>query len=182
MGPEMKLFVEVASKIFETPTPICEVGSFQVPEGFANLRPYFPKPYIGLDMRHGPGVNVNGSVELLPLKNESIGTLISVATMEHVENPIRAFNEIYRGASTGGGIVILTSVFNQNILYKVKCNHTNFLNILFIRVASIPAFFSIARIISTSSLSKLPVKSSKRPYTNKKRNRRKGSIQNSTLR
>lgn len=112
MGPEMKIFVEVASKIFETPTPICEVGSFQVPEGFANLRPYFPKPYIGLDMRHGPGVNVNGSVELLPLKKESIGTLISVATMEHVENPIRAFNEIYQVVSKENGIVILTSVFN----------------------------------------------------------------------
>lgn len=52
-----------------------------------------------------------GSVECLPLRNESIGTLVSVATLEHVENPIRAVDEIYQ-VLRRDGVVIVTSVFN----------------------------------------------------------------------
>jgi len=113
MGPMMKLFVEVVSQIFEIPTPIFELGSLQIPEGFADLRPFFSKKiYFGLDMRQGVGVNITGCVEHLPFKNESVGTLLSVATLEHVENPIKAFDEFYRVVSKKGGMVVLTSVFN----------------------------------------------------------------------
>ncbi len=111
MGPEMKLFMQVASEILEIPTPVIEVGSVQIAEGvFGDLRPYFPKPYVGLDMGSGPGVDLVGSVENLPLRDESGGTLVSVATLEHVQNPIRAFDEMYR-AIDKTGMIIVTSLF-----------------------------------------------------------------------
>lgn len=110
----MKFFIQVASKIFNLPPPVCEIGSFQIPKGVANLRPYLPAPYVGVDIRHGPGVDVRGRIESLPLRGGSVGTVVSVATLEHIENPIKAFDEIYRVTSKGG-TVILTSVFSFRI-------------------------------------------------------------------
>ena len=139
MDNQMKLFVEVTCDILEVVTPVVEVGSVQITEGiFGDLRPYFPKPYVGLDMDLGPGVDLVGNVESLPLKDESVGTLVSVSTLEHVENPISAFDEMHRVIDKTG-IIIVTSVFNFPIhaypndywrftpecfnLLLNKCNH-----------------------------------------------------------
>lgn len=92
----------VARAAFETfalPGPVLEVGSYQVEgqEELINLRRFFPDtPYVGLDMREGPGVDVVGSVEELPFETGSVGTVIAMSTFEHVQRFWRGFDEVYR--------------------------------------------------------------------------------------
>lgn len=92
--------------------PIHEFGAFQVPgqEAIAELRPLFPgKDFIGSDMRLGKGVNALLNLHNLGLASESIGSAILLDTLEHVEYPHRALEEVYR-ALRPGGIAILSSV------------------------------------------------------------------------
>jgi SAM-dependent methyltransferase len=92
----------VARAAFETfalPGPVLEVGSYQVAgqEAISDLRGYFPDtPYVGLDLREGPGVDVVGSVEELPYESGSFGTVIALSTFEHVERFWRGFDEVRR--------------------------------------------------------------------------------------
>ena len=102
-------FVKIFAQIFNAPQPIVEVGSFQVKgqEFMADLRPYFPnKKYIGCDMRKGKGVDKIDNVEKLSFKNNSIGTVICLNTLEHVQNPIKAVEEMYRVLKPGGFLVL----------------------------------------------------------------------------
>ncbi|GAX91986.1 methyltransferase domain-containing protein [Effusibacillus lacus] len=113
----VKQFLEIAIKHFAVPEPIYEIGSYQVAgqEGYADLRPYFPgKKYVGCDMRMGPGVDQIEDVESLSLASGSVGSLITVDTLEHVKNPFNAIREIYR-VLQDGGILLLAVPFNFQI-------------------------------------------------------------------
>jgi SAM-dependent methyltransferase len=102
----------VARAVFETfdlPTPILEVGSYQVAgqETIGNLRPYFPATeYTGLDLRPGPGVDRVGSVEQLPFATGSIGTVIAMSTFEHVKQFWRGFDEVHRVLRPNGAFLV----------------------------------------------------------------------------
>lgn len=114
MRDNVKLLVQITSEIFETPEPVLEVGSLQVPnqEEFADLRLLFKgRPYVGCDMRGGLGVDVVEDVENLSIRNETIGTALMVDTLEHVENPWKALEQIRRVLKRDG-MVIMTSVMN----------------------------------------------------------------------
>lgn len=92
--------------------PIHEFGSLQVPgqEGFANLRPLFPGfEYAGSDMREGPGVDMLLNLHDIDLPAGSVGTVLSMDTMEHVEDPRRALEEIRRVLKPDG-IAVISSV------------------------------------------------------------------------
>ncbi len=94
--------------------PIYEFGSFQVPEqmGFADLRPLFhDKEYLGCDMREGPGVDKVLNIHALDLPPESVGMVLCFDTLEHVEYPRTALEEIHRVIKPGG-IVVISSVMN----------------------------------------------------------------------
>jgi len=93
--------------------PIYEFGSYQV-EGqeWADLRKLFPgKEYVGADMREGNGVDVSLDLHNIDLPDNSVGAVICVDTLEHVEDPRKAMNEIYRILKPGGRVLI-TSVMN----------------------------------------------------------------------
>lgn len=114
MRQNIRFFVEEVSKNFTIMEPIIEVGSFIVPgqEELANLRPLFPgKQFIGCDMRYGNGVDRLENVECLSFENESIGTILIMDTLEHVENCFNALDEIYRVLKKDG-IVIMSSVMD----------------------------------------------------------------------
>ncbi len=114
MRPNIRFFVELASKNFNLMEPIVEIGSFivQGQEELANLRPIFVgKEFIGCDMREGNGVDRIENVEYLTFEDKSIGTILILDTIEHVENNFLAFNEIYR-VLKNNGIVIATSVMD----------------------------------------------------------------------
>jgi SAM-dependent methyltransferase len=114
MRPSVKTFVGVVAKHLKIPEPIYEFGALQVPgqEDFANLRPFFPgKQYVGCDYREGPGVDKVLDLHQIDLPNESVGTVISVDTLEHVEEPFRALKEIHRILKPDG-VAVITSVMN----------------------------------------------------------------------
>lgn len=94
--------------------PIYEFGSLQVPgqEGFADIRPLFPgKEFFGCDMRPGPGVDKTLDLHCIELQSQSVGTVMILDTLEHVEYPRKALEETYRILKTDG-IVVLSSVMD----------------------------------------------------------------------
>lgn len=114
MKKSIKELVEICAKNLDLPEPIHEFGAYQVKgqEGFADLRKIFPaKKYVGSDMRKGPGVDIIIDLHNINLPNKSIGTALLLETLEHVEYPHKAMDEIYRVLKRNG-VVIITSQMN----------------------------------------------------------------------
>lgn len=101
--------IRAVAETLEILDPIVEIGSLQV-EGqmyAADLRPFFPgKHYIGCDAREGLGVDRIEDVHLLSFATDSIGTVLMLETLEHVENPLQAMAEIFRVLQPEGIVVI----------------------------------------------------------------------------
>jgi SAM-dependent methyltransferase len=95
----MKDFVSLVASTLPIREPIYEFGSLQC-EGqiaFADLRPLFPgREYVGADMRTGPGVDKVLNLHNIDLAGESVGTVLCLDTLEHVEYPHKALEEIHR--------------------------------------------------------------------------------------
>jgi SAM-dependent methyltransferase len=97
------------AETFDLPGPVLEIGSYQVPgqEHLADLRGLFPgKPYTGLDMRPGPGVDLVGDAPALPHADASVGTVIAMSTLEHVPRFWRAFAEARRVLRPDGALLL----------------------------------------------------------------------------
>ena len=97
------------AETFALPGPVLEIGSYQVAgqEGIADLRALFPdRPYVGLDVRPGPGVDCVADVEALPLADASVGTVIAMNTFEHVPRFWRGFEELYRVLRPDGVLLV----------------------------------------------------------------------------
>ena len=97
------------AETFDLPGPILEIGSYQVPgqEEIADLRRMFKgKPYVGIDVRPGPGVDRVADVEALPHADGSIGTVIAMNTFEHVPHFWRGLDEAYRVLRPDGALLI----------------------------------------------------------------------------
>jgi SAM-dependent methyltransferase len=110
-------FVRICTQTLPLEEPIYEFGSLQVPgqEGFADLRPLFPgRPYVGSDMREGPGVDVILDLHNIALPDQGVGTVLAMDTLEHVALPHRALEEVHR-ILRPGGTVILSSVMRMRI-------------------------------------------------------------------
>lgn len=114
MRDNVKQFVALMADAFDFPAPIVEVGSLQTEgqEEYADLRPLFgDRPYLGSDMRPGPGVECLADGHQLPFKDGTIGTLLLLDTLEHVQSPFVAVQEACRVLKQGG-LVLLASVMN----------------------------------------------------------------------
>jgi len=114
MRPLLIDFTEFSVNSVPTPEPVYEFGAYQVEgqEGFADLRRFFPgKEYVGCDMREGPGVDKVLNLHNLNLPDESVGSVICLDTLEHVEYPHKAMEEIHRVLKIGG-VAIISSVMN----------------------------------------------------------------------
>ena len=111
MRREIKLFVKLCSENLPILEPIYEFGSFQVPaQGlYADLRPFFlGKEYFGTDIRNGPGVDIILDLHEIDLPTESVGTVVTLDTIEHVEYTRKAADEMYRILKPNG-ILLLSS-------------------------------------------------------------------------
>lgn len=114
MRPLGRAFVEKTIKEHKPVDPVYEFGSFRVPgqEELANLRPLFKGfTFVGCDMRPGPGVDLIINAEHIPLRNSSIGTVVCIDTLEHIEDVKQAISEMHR-ILIPGGLIILSSVMN----------------------------------------------------------------------
>ncbi len=111
MRDNVRAFVEVAAKAFELEGPVYEFGSFQVEgqQDIADLRTLFPgQPYVGCDMRLGPGVDRIEDLGELGLADEAARTIICVDTLEHVFEARRAADELVRVLAPGGTLLVTT--------------------------------------------------------------------------
>lgn len=114
MRESIKQFVKICVESMPLNEPIYEFGSLRVPgqEVFADLRPLFPnKKYIGADMRQGLGVDVVINLHNISLPSESVGTVLLMDTLEHVEFPRKAIEELHRILKPNGAL-ILSSAMN----------------------------------------------------------------------
>jgi len=117
MRESIKCFVKICAEILPISEPIYEFGSLQVPgqEGFADLRPFFPeKKYVGADMREGPGVDIILNLHKINLPSESVGTVLILDTLEHVEFVREAIEEVHRILKPNG-VLVISSVMNSPI-------------------------------------------------------------------
>jgi SAM-dependent methyltransferase len=117
MRDHNKTFCRLAAETFDCPGPVFEFGSYQV-EGqvdYADLRTFFPgKPYVGCDMRPGPGVDRVEDVSAIRLGDATAGTVLCIETFEHVFEVRRAFDEVFRILQPGG-LFVITSPLNFRI-------------------------------------------------------------------
>ncbi len=117
MRDHNKAFCEQVARAFPCPGPVYEFGAYQVEgqEDYANLRALFPgKPYVGCDMRLGPGVDRVEDVSAISLPDGAAGTVLCIETFEHVFEVRRAFDEVFR-VLRPGGVFVLTSPLNFRI-------------------------------------------------------------------
>jgi len=54
---------------------------------------------------------INGDLNELPFKNESIGLIIATDVLEHLENDLNGINEFYRTLRNGGMLVLTVPAF-----------------------------------------------------------------------
>jgi len=112
MRDVIKEYVKIFSESFDIPETVYEFGALQVPDqiGYADLRIFFSgKEFIGCDMREGPGVDKILNLHDIDLPDNSVGTVLCLDTLEHVEYPHKALSEIHRILKPGG-IVLISSV------------------------------------------------------------------------
>jgi SAM-dependent methyltransferase len=110
----IKKFAVIVSRTLPIVEPVFEFGSLQVPGqvGFANLRPLFSSlVYVGCDMQEGPGVDRVLNLHNIDLPSESVGSVLCFDTLEHVEYPRKALDEIHRILKPDG-IAVISSVMN----------------------------------------------------------------------
>ena len=101
--------VRAVTETFSLPAPVLEIGSRQVAgqEQICELRSCFPgKPYVGMDIEPGPGVDCVGDVQALPQADASLGTVVAMNTFEHVPQFWKGFDEVYRVLRPDGALIL----------------------------------------------------------------------------
>jgi SAM-dependent methyltransferase len=114
MRANVKTFTEMASKAFSVPEPVLEIGSrpAEGQEGFAELRSLFAgKRYIGGDFLPGSAVDALLDTHLLGVRDGTVGTVVMMDTLEHVQDPLLALREAHRVLQLEG-LVLIGSVMN----------------------------------------------------------------------
>jgi SAM-dependent methyltransferase len=116
LRPSVRRFVELCAEALPLAPPVLEFGSFQVQEpcqeDLNDLRSLFAgTDYIGADLRGGPGVDVIMDIHDAGARTGSVGTVLLLDTLEHVEFPHRALEEVHRLLAPRG-TVILSSVMD----------------------------------------------------------------------
>jgi SAM-dependent methyltransferase len=114
MRKPVREFVRICAENLPVSGPVFEFGALQVhaDEVLEDLRPLFARlDYVGCDMRPGPGVDRVLNLHDIDVADNSVGCVVCMDTLEHVEYPRRAVAEIRR-ILVPGGLVILSSVMN----------------------------------------------------------------------
>lgn len=113
MRMNTKAITRAFAENFGAAGPVVEVGALQVDgqHGWGDLRGFFPGvPYLGTDMRPGPGVDrVENFEGPTTFADGEAGTIISLDTLEHVYDVFAFVRELDRILAPGG-MMLLTSV------------------------------------------------------------------------
>jgi SAM-dependent methyltransferase len=114
LRPVVLDFARDVAESFPLASPLVEMGAraAEGQEGIANLRPLFKvDEYIGCDIQEGLGVDRIEDIHHLTFADESVGTVIALETLEHVADPIRAVQEMFRVLRPGGVLAISSLMF-----------------------------------------------------------------------
>jgi SAM-dependent methyltransferase len=112
MRKQIETFATEAIGVLPFTPPIVEIGArpAEGQEGSLDLRQLFPgQEYIGCDIQPGPRVDQIEDMHHLSFADESIGALLALDTLEHVADPRRAMEEVWR-VLRPGGITLISSV------------------------------------------------------------------------
>ena len=114
--PWQKFFNEKMIKIFEEKKEVIDIGGgLRVIKEKNNrydssrewLRPYIEKcDYKIMDPVDTYHPDIVGDINAMPFDDDSIDAIICLAVLEHIENPIQAYKEIYRVLKPGGYVFI----------------------------------------------------------------------------
>lgn len=100
--------------------PIIDVGSRYIngnSKRFCNE--LFPNiEWIGIDKTSGNCVTIVSDAHYLPFKDESVGTVISTNTIEHLSDPIKACNEMKRILKPNGLLILIVPAFGSTIHHE----------------------------------------------------------------
>jgi len=114
MRDNVRHFLQLVTEVLDVPGPVVEIGALQTEqqEDYADMRPFFgDRLFLGCDMRAGAGVQCLADAHRFPFRNDALGTVLLLDTLEHLRNPATAVDEAYLSIQEGG-IVVLTSVMN----------------------------------------------------------------------
>lgn len=85
--------------------PTVEIGSLDVN---GSARPYFNGPYVGFDLRDGPGVDVVASGHELPIEDASAEVVVCTEVLEHDPAFWLTLAEVRRILRPGGRLLLTT--------------------------------------------------------------------------
>ena len=97
-----RLYRHLCSLVMQdvTGNPVVELGG-----GSGLFREFYPQVKI-TDINPFPGIDVRCDASKLPLKNDSVGSFVSIGFLHHCVNPRRLFEEIQRTLKPGGRFVL----------------------------------------------------------------------------
>jgi SAM-dependent methyltransferase len=114
MRPIVHDFIADVAEHVDLAEPIVEIGSRPATgqEQGPLLRDIFAgRVFIGCDLFDGPNVDRIEDVHRLSFRDGSVGTVVSVDTLEHVTDPLRAVEEMHRVLQPGGVCAIASVMF-----------------------------------------------------------------------
>src|SRR5437588_40175 len=114
MRPIIHDFIADVAESFDLAEPIVEIGSrpAEGQEEWPLLRDIFPgRDFIGCDLFEGPNVDRIEDVHRLSFADNTVGSVVSVDTLEHVADPLRAVAEMHRVLRPGGLCAIASVMF-----------------------------------------------------------------------
>jgi ubiquinone/menaquinone biosynthesis C-methylase UbiE len=90
------------------------LGTLRLLDVGCGAKPYMPlfapyaAEYVGVDPVENPHADLVGSVEDLPVADESFDVLLCSQVLEHCDSPMRAVAELRRVAAPGGRVLVST--------------------------------------------------------------------------
>ncbi len=93
----------VESHVPECCAPVLEVGGYNVN---GTVRDLLPEPYLAMDMREGPGVDLVGNVLTQDFGERTFATVVCVETLEHITEPWVAVERMAGWLAPGGLLLV----------------------------------------------------------------------------
>jgi SAM-dependent methyltransferase len=90
-----------------------DLGSYRVLDVGCGIRPYYPffepyaSEYVGVDVDN-PAADLQGSVEALPVGDDSFDVVVCTQVLEHVSDTDLAVRELHRVTAPGGRVLVST--------------------------------------------------------------------------
>jgi SAM-dependent methyltransferase len=113
----INLVVRAFADVFRPAGPVLDIGAYYTEEfaALCNRRALLPaRPYIGCDIRPGPGVDRIEDAERLSFPDRSFGSVLLLETLEHLPHPDRAVAEAKR-ILMEDGVMLVSVPFNYRL-------------------------------------------------------------------